>query len=493
MTDSPPAGAPERAPAGGDLAWLWPPLIVGALLRLFSAWFSDPTPGDDIGRMVAACSWSEHPAWLGLSGVWPPVPTYLLGSLIRLGGDPIAWSHAIGWLTSTAAIPFFFLAVRELYGDARRAGLACWMLALYYVHIWMAGTAYVETPYVCALFACMWYAARAARRTGPERGRAAFAAGLAMAVALLFRHEAKLASLILLVWLAREAGPRAALRYAIPALGVLAWQLVEPAFMRAGGGGFAQDALTVAGMKIAEVRLHGSRMEALSRWVVMPAGSPSLIVLALAAAGLWMSRRELARDPWMWLFAIQSVVFLAITIYPGWQPYLRYLFLYVVCLLPHAARALQTIARRRASVVAALLVVTLVAQGVAWSLGRNGGRPLGWLPVYRATPQQSALDAWVRGHLERDRVLSLEDYPPAWDPYCSVLRLRRCDLIGHLRSVSYQERLMVMGGGRLDLSGYDVVLLNPASRGYNDLWLSIPAEHTFDHRDDRLAIVRLRR
>jgi hypothetical protein len=481
------------SPRGGGFAGPWPPVLLGALLRLLAAVVSAPTPGDDVGRMSAACRWSLHPEWLGLSGIWPPLPAYLLGSLIRLGGSAVAWAHALGWITSTAALPLLYLAVRELYGDARRAALATWMLAIYYVHIWMAGTAYVETPYVALLFACLWSCARAVHRTGAARDRAALAAGIAMALALLFRHEAKLVSVILLVWLARGIGVRATLRYAIPALGVLAWQLVEPSLLHPAGGGFAHDASIVAGMKIAEVTLHGSRLDALSRWIVMPAGSPSLIVLALAVAGVWMARGTWGRDPWLWLFAGQSAVFLALTIYPGWQPYLRYIFLYVVCLLPHAARALDAVGRRRPAWVALALVLTVGLQAVAWSRGRNDGRPLGWLPVYRAAPQQVVLDTWIREHLARDRVLSLEGYPQEWDAYASAMATGRCDLIAHLRSVSYDQKMALAKGGVLNTAGYDVMIFDPSSRSYRDAEPTFPRGYTVEHRDEKLAIVRLRR
>src|SRR5262245_20697755 len=478
------------SPPGGGLAGLWPPLVLGALLRLVAALLSAPTPGDDIGRMAAACHWSLHPEWLGLSGIWPPLPAYLLGSLIRLGGSPVAWAHAIGWVTSTAALVLFYLAVREPYGDTRRAAPGTRLLALYSLHTWLPGTVYLETPYVCVLFACLWFGARAVHRTGAARDRAALAAGIAMALALLFRHEAKLVSLILLAWLGREIGWRSTLRYAIPALAVLAWQLVEPSLA---GAGFAHDASVVAGMKIAEVTLHGSRLDALSRWIVMPAGSPSLIVLGLAIAGVWMARGTWARDPWLWRFAGQSAVFLALTIYPGWQPYLRYIFLYVVCLLPHAARALDEVGRRRPAFVPLALVLTVGLQMAGWSRGRNDGRPLGWLPVYRAAPQQAALDAWMRGHLERDRVLSLEGYPAEWDAVGSVMAFGRCDLMTHVRLVSYDQKMALAQGGSLDMAGYDVLIFDPSSRSYRDAQRSIPREATVEHWDEKLAIVRLGR
>jgi 4-amino-4-deoxy-L-arabinose transferase-like glycosyltransferase len=482
------AQAPD--PASGGLRWLWPGLALGALLRGLAVLLSAPTPGDDVGRLAAACRWSEHPVWLGLFGVWPPLPTYLLGGLMRLGGDPYGWARLLGWLATTAALPLFYLTVRDLYRDARRAGLATLLLALYYVHIWMAGTAFAEAPYTCVLFASLLCLVRATRRAGRARAALLIAGGVTLALAMLFRNEARLAGLVAVVWLAREAGRGAALRVALPSLLLLAWELVDPARRAAG---LAGDVGVVAGMKLAEVTLHGSRLEALGRWVVIPAGSPSAVVVLLGLAGLWMSRRGWGRDLWAWLFVAQSAVFLALTIYPGWQPYLRYLFLYLVCLLPHAALALGAIAERRRWAAVALVVLAVGIQAAAWSRGRNEGRPLGWLPVYRAAPQQAALDAWVRSHGAEGPVLAIEGYPQAWDVYDSVIRSGRCDLLPRFRSVQYDERLRLAAGGRLDLSGADVVLLNPSTAESRAVWAGLPAGHRVEYRDERLAIVRLPR
>ncbi|HKQ59406.1 MAG TPA: glycosyltransferase family 39 protein [Candidatus Eisenbacteria bacterium] len=469
--------------------WLWIALAAGTALRLLAAWISAPVPGDDVGRLATAVRWAEAPRWLGLAGLWPPFHTYLLGGLIRLVGDPSLAARALGFVTTTLALPVFYLAVRELYGDVRRAALATLLLALYWVHVSMAGSAYAEAPYALALFAAMLFAARSARR--PEgKTREALFAGLAMAVALMLRHEAKLVWLVVLVWLWREAGRGAAWRYSLPSLATLIVQLVDPGGT---GRGFLEDARIVAGMKLAEVTLHGSRLEALSRWIVMPAGSPSPIVVGLGLAGLWMSRRALTSDLWAWLFAIQSAVFLALTIYPGWQPYLRYLFLYVVCLLPHAALALDSVARRRPSLAVALVALAVLIQAVAWSKGRNEDRPLGWLPVYRPAPQQVVLDRWVRDSLGTQRVLSLEGYPQAWDVYASAIGVDRGRPLAQLRSVQYDERLALAKGARLEVAGYDVVLMDPASPLFTAAWESLPPGARVGYRDPRLLIVRIGR
>src|SRR5689334_15222653 len=97
------AGSAGRGEGGGGRAFhLWAPLAIGATLRLLAAVVSDPTPGDDAGRLAAACRWAEHPQWLGLSGVWSPLHAYLLGGLIRLFGSPIFAARALGFVSTTA-------------------------------------------------------------------------------------------------------------------------------------------------------------------------------------------------------------------------------------------------------------------------------------------------------------------------------------------------------------------------------------------------------
>jgi hypothetical protein len=48
-------------------------------------------------------------------------------------------------------------------------------------------------------------------------------------------------------------------------------------------------------------------------------------------------------------------------------------------------------------------------------------------------------------------------------------------------------------GGVLNTAGYDVVIFDPSSRSYRDAEPTFPRGYTVEHRDEKLAIVRLRR
>ena len=483
------ATAPGEPRPAAAPRWLWIAVGAGALLRLLAALASDPTPGDDAGRLAAACRWAQHPGWIGLSGVWSPLPVYLVGGLTRLWEHPMFWSRLFGWLCTTATLPVFFLAVREWDLDARRAAWATLLLALYYVHIWMAGTAYTEAPYTLALVLALWWMLRAARSEGTGRERDAWLAGLAMAAALLLRHEAKLVWAVALVWLTLNASRGVAIRFAVPSLAAIVWQLVEPS-MRTGG--FAQDAALVLAMKAAEVSLHGSKLHAIGRWFLMPAGSPSIVVVVLGLIGLWRSRAEWRRDLFGWLFVVQAGFYFALTLYPGWQPYLRYLFMYFVFLLPHAARLFARLGTRGRWIPATLLAVAMLNQGVAWWIGRNQGRSLGWLPVYRATADQRALDRWVLRHGDAGRVITLSAYPWAWDVASSLVQARRCDLLEQFQPVSYEQNLGLARGERLDVSSYDAVLLDPAASGADAMRRGLPEGSRSEMITPRLEVVWMR-
>ncbi len=468
--------------------WLVGTLLLGGGLRLLAALISSPTPGDDVGRLIVAARWAEDPRWFGLSGAWAPLHTYVLGGLIRAFGHPFLWAVVLGWASTTIALPLFYLAVRDLSGSVRRAGFATLLLAIYYVHIWMAGTAYVEGPYTAFLFAALWGVARASRPGARSAGRDALLAGLAMAVALLLRHEAKVVWLVVVAWLAVRAGRGPTLRFAIPSGLAFAWQLLEPSLR---GASFLADAEIVARWKAIEVTLRGSSLEGLRRWIVMPAGSPSAVVVLLGLIGLWSLRRELKRDLFGLLFLAQAAVFLALTIYPGWVPYLRYLFLYFVCLLPHAAWTLEQIAVRRARWAVALVLLAVLIQGGAWSTGRNPGRSWGWLPVYRAAPEQAVLDRWVAGHPGIRHAFVVAGYPQSWDIPLSLLRAGRSAEQERYRELSYDEIAALGRGGRLDLGGAEALIMDPTAPDAARALAAAPSPPAFDVRMPRLAIGRL--
>jgi hypothetical protein len=207
-------------------------------LRLLTVLLTDPTPGDDAGRLMTACEWAKDPRWLGLSGVWSPLHTYLLGLPILAFDQPLFSARLLGWVTTTAAIPALWFAARAAGLETRAAGFAALLLAVYYVHVWMAGTAFVEGPYALAFLLAVGSALRAGARPSGARDADALRAGLAMAIALLLRHEAKPVWALVLLWLGLHAGPRAALVYGVPSAVALVWQLVEPSLR---GDSFARE------------------------------------------------------------------------------------------------------------------------------------------------------------------------------------------------------------------------------------------------------------
>jgi hypothetical protein len=469
--------------------WFWGPFLLGAVLRLLAAVLSSPTPGDDAGRLMTAGRWALAPHWFGLSGIWSPLHTYLLGGLILLGGSPIFWAKLVGWVTTTAALPLFFVCVRDLYGSTRQAGLATLLLAVYYVHVWLAGTAFAEGPYTVCLLAGLWGAIRATRGESTHRARDAWIGGLCFAVAILLRHEAKVVWLVVVPWLYFRAGRGAMLRFAIPSGIAFAWQMLEPSIR---GTSFMSDVDLVTRWKVAEVAMRGSKLAALSRWIVMPGGSPSFVVLLLGVAGLWLARRRRLRsDLFALMFLAQVGVFLALSIYPGWQPYLRYMFLYFLCLLPHAAQALDRLRVRWTWAVPALVAAVVLVQAVAWTKGRNPGRTLGWLPVFREAPEQPVLDRWVARNTADSLVFCLPGYPQTWDVTIALLRSDRCDLLPRFQELSYDELGKLKGNQALDLAEYNVLLLDPKAPRFQAVWGRISARARVEERTPRLWIVRV--
>ncbi|HEY6331597.1 MAG TPA: hypothetical protein VI756_19890, partial [Blastocatellia bacterium] len=157
-------------------------LAIGLGLRLISVIWGDISPGGDgTERLSLAINWAMHPYWQGLSGVWPPVHWYFLGSLIRLWDDPIVLAKLVNLACGMGAVIAFRTAVRSNLGD-KTASICSLLLAIFWTHIWLTSAYWVELPFILLVILAVHFSYKAAYT---ERVSIAAAAGLLLATALL--------------------------------------------------------------------------------------------------------------------------------------------------------------------------------------------------------------------------------------------------------------------------------------------------------------------
>ncbi|MEY3283435.1 MAG: hypothetical protein RIR86_1448, partial [Acidobacteriota bacterium] len=71
-------------------------LVGGTLLRILAITLGDLDPGGDgLQRLAVAARWAVNPEWQGLSGVWPPLHWYTIGSLLRVWNEPMIVARAL--------------------------------------------------------------------------------------------------------------------------------------------------------------------------------------------------------------------------------------------------------------------------------------------------------------------------------------------------------------------------------------------------------------
>src|SRR5205085_1708782 len=184
------------------------------------------------GRLANAVAWAERPRWQGLSGVWRPLHWYVLGELIRLWDQPILWAKLINFGCGIGSLLILRTVVRRVFGPLV-GSLSALLLAIYWTHIWLTSSYWVEIPYLFLVFLALHYALKAVALNDL---RAAFLSGLALTVALLLRHEGTLILGLFLVWLAIHTRNRKLiLSFALVPVCVAAYALFEPVLQ---GGSF---------------------------------------------------------------------------------------------------------------------------------------------------------------------------------------------------------------------------------------------------------------
>jgi hypothetical protein len=368
-------------------------LAIGLVLRLIAVFYGDIGPGGDgTERLALAISWAQHPAWTGLSGVWPHAHWYFLGALIRFWNSPVALAKLVNLVFGFGSIIVIRRAVRPLYGEMA-ASICALLLAIFWTHIWLTSSYWVEPSY---LFFVLLAVSEAQRGAESRRWTHALACGAFLALAILLRHEGLLLLVMFSLWFAlrtRKASLVGA--FAVIPLCLAAWYFIEPMIQ---GHSYLEYAQFVRSAKAGENLIQGFTLkDCLVQWVLMPAAIPSLLIVLPGLYALWRARCRAAGDLFAWMFIGQVLFYLSMTLTSAWRPQLRYVMLYFVNLLPYAAIAWDRLAARFQPryLVYGLAFAAMLLQGSAWHVGRNEGRSFGWLPIEIRTSSQKTLDDWL--------------------------------------------------------------------------------------------------
>lgn len=368
-------------------------LGLGLLLRLIAVIYGDiGVYVDGASRIAIAIRWAEHPSWQGLSGDWPPLHWYFLGSLIRLWNEPVALAKAINFICGVGGLYVFRSAIRPFFSEIT-ANTSLLILAIYWTNIWLASSYWVEIPYLLFVFLAVNHAAKT---RSSLNWSTAFLSGSFLSFAMLLRNEGLLLFLLFLVWYILNVKDRISiLSFAAVPVCVFAWYLIEPSLY---GHSYLDYFSYVKQSKEVENLTQGITLkDCLIQWAMMLAASPTVFVVAPGLYGLWRFRHQARHDLFAWMFVSQVVFYLTLTLTSAWRPQLRYLMLYFVNLIPYTALVLLQTFRRFSPRYALplLLVLTIIIQAVAWWMGRNNRLPMGWLPLQVRTSSQKALDQWI--------------------------------------------------------------------------------------------------
>lgn len=487
---------PEKKQDPGNKLFL-SALISGLILRLGVAIFGDVgVYTDGASRIALAVVWAEKPSWQGLSGVWPPLHVYLLGSLISIWNHPILLAKVLTLAFSVGTIFVFRAAVRHSFNNLV-AGMATLMLAISWTHIWLTSSYWVEVPYLFFIILAVCFEHRSIA-TGKTLDL--HIAGCSFGVGILLRNDGFLIAPLALVWYAlRTRDWRRTLLLAWVPMLVATWCLLEPMLE---GHSFLDYFKYAADMKATENLLQSLSVgDCLWQWALMLGASPTIMIVLPGIFELYRRRQRIPMDLFAWMFIVEFAFYFVTTIALGWRPQMRYLLLCVVNLLPYAAlgwnRIIEFFSTRYA--LAGLLAVTVSIQSLGWWAGRNHMRAYGWLPVQVVTSSQKKLDMWVtllksRG-LSELRVVSV--VPSAVDERWSLVHSALLNDVRLLSSTLEEVHVQV---DRDILSGQlpervrtaDIILIDPRTVFYPtvlEALKQISPEATIDQMHPDIAVL----
>ena len=157
-------------------------LAIIVLWALWAAYFNTAQFGDNIEQF----NWAQS-LELGYHK-HPPLPSWLLGTVIRLFGPSVYWAYVLATLCLLGTLVFTWLIGRELVGD-RIAAAACLLWGLNMTFSQRVQLYNHNTVLVLCFAATVWFAMRASRA-----GRGAplwwLATGLAAGAATLSKYQA---------------------------------------------------------------------------------------------------------------------------------------------------------------------------------------------------------------------------------------------------------------------------------------------------------------
>jgi 4-amino-4-deoxy-L-arabinose transferase-like glycosyltransferase len=179
---------------------------------LCAAWFNSAQFGDNIEQF----NWAQ-----GLEFAWqlgyhkhPPLPTWLLGGVIKLFGPSIYWAYLCAGLCLLGTAGFTWLISRELLGDERVAAVAVVLWGLNLTFSQRAQLYNHNTVLVLCMTSAVWCGLCATRHSSQSsRLRMLWwvATGLSTGAALLSKYQAAVplaGLLVALVWADRLKASR---------------------------------------------------------------------------------------------------------------------------------------------------------------------------------------------------------------------------------------------------------------------------------------------
>ncbi|HYP26383.1 MAG TPA: glycosyltransferase family 39 protein [Blastocatellia bacterium] len=459
-------------------------IALGFLLRLISVVYGDiSSGGDGMWRLAFAVDWAEKPYYHGLYEIWPPLHFYFLGALIWLWDEPIILAKLVNFVLGMGTLVILRSTIRPLFGDLV-AAISVLLLAVYWTHIWLTSSYWVEIPFIFLVFLAVHRTIRTAQTSSR---RDAFLAGIYLALAILLRHEGSLLLVVFLIWYALNIRERVLILIfaAVPAYAA-AGEFIEPWLNH---GSFFEFASLVRNMKAEENALQGYTLrDCLYLWVLMPMSVPSMFVVVPGLYGLWMARRRIRYDLFAWMFIAQVGFYLTMTLTSAWRPQLRYVLLCFVNLIPYSAVAWAAMMRRfsPAPVLAGLLLATMATQSAAWWVGRNNRLPMGWLPLQAQTTAQKALDDWLAKVKQSDpdeiRMVSFVQ-GSIREPWSMVhgFLVNRIPLRMFRSTEMYVAEIPDIRRGELPPQAYtvDIILIDPKADFYPEVLRAVRNRHPY--------------